>query len=80
MSNDDRNVATGEQVLCEIADLIDRRLPSIPDDDPYRSALASLRAAAPRDEFVRRALLRAAEILESEAEHAEHAAKGSEDA
>lgn len=42
------HIATGEQVLGEIADLIQERLPSVPQDDPYVGVLQALRSAAPR--------------------------------
>lgn len=39
---------TGESVLREIADLIDRHLPSVSLDDPERVALQALRLACSR--------------------------------
>lgn len=40
---------TGQQVLCQVADLIAEHLPGIPFDDPDRGVLATLMHAAPPD-------------------------------
>lgn len=38
---------TGEQVLRQVADLIEERLPAVPLDDRFRGALATIALAAP---------------------------------
>jgi hypothetical protein len=47
---------TGEDVLCEIAEIIEDRLSSIAFDDPNRGALQALVCSAPFDWRERRAL------------------------